>query len=207
MAEQAIEPQATPEAQAAIEPRATSAQIGVRFAIVAFLIALDLWSKSAVFEWLQSRPPPEGMAYDTHGHHRYPIFGEWFGFMLSWNPGMAWGFDKLPTWLLVGGRCGAVAFLAWLVARSSPARRAMTAALVLILSGAAGNLYDNLFMEPRRQGARFGEVRDFLDVYFTGFNWHFPTFNVADACITVGAVFLIGASFLAPKAHADAQRR
>jgi signal peptidase II len=75
----------------------------------------------------------------------------------------------------------------------------MTSALVLILSGAAGNLYDNLFMAPRRPGARFGEVRDFLDVYFPVWDWHFPTFNVADACITVGAVLLIASSLLAPK--------
>ena len=203
MAATSSELQATAEAQPALEPRATSAQLGVRFAVVAFLIALDLWSKSAVFEWLQSRPPPDGMTYDVHGHHRYPVLGDWFGFMLSWNPGMAWGFDKLPTWLLVVGRCGAVAFLAWLVARAPRGWSAMPTALVLILSGAAGNLYDNLFMEPRRAGARFGEVRDFLDVHFTGFDWHFPTFNVADACITVGAVFLIGASFLGPSRGKD----
>lgn len=182
-----------------VDPRPTSTVVALRFAIVAFLIALDLWSKSAVFAWLQSRPPPAGMTYDDHGHHRYELLGEWLSFMLSWNPGMAWGFDKLPTWLLVGGRCGAVVFLGYLTLRSSPARKAMSAALVLILSGAAGNLYDNLFMPPRRVGARFGEVRDFIDVYFASFDWHFPTFNVADACITVGAVLLIGASFFGPR--------
>lgn len=187
-----------------VEPRPTARQVSLRFALVLGLVVADLWSKSAVFAWLQSTPLPAGMSYDDHGHHRYEIFGEWFSFMLSWNPGMAWGFDKLPTWLLVGGRCGAVAFLAWLVARSSPVQRLMTSALVLILSGAAGNLYDNLFMAPRRVGARFGEVRDFLDVYFPVWNWHFPTFNVADACITVGAFFLIGSSLLAPKAKTAA---
>lgn len=203
MAATTSEPQVSAAPRAQLEPRSALSSIGVRFAIVAFLIALDLWSKSAVFEWLQSKPPPEGMTFDSHGHHRYPIFGEWFGFMLSWNPGMAWGFDKLPTWLLVGGRCGAVAFLAWLVARAPRGWGPMPIALVLILSGAAGNLYDNLFMEPRKVGARFGEVRDFLDVYFTGIDWHFPTFNVADACITVGAVFLIGASFFVPSRRND----
>ncbi|MFM7297407.1 MAG: signal peptidase II [Planctomycetota bacterium] len=188
--------------QAGVEPRPRAREIGLRLALVALLVIADLWSKSAVFAWLQSSPLPEGMSYDDHGHHRYKIFGEWFSFMLSWNPGMAWGFDKLPTWLLVGGRCGAVGFLLWLVVRSSPVQRVMTSALVLILSGAAGNLYDNLFMAPRRVGARFGEVRDFLDVYFPVWDWHFPTFNVADACITVGAVLLILSSLLAPRAAA-----
>lgn len=182
-----------------VEPRPTGQQVSLRLALVALLILADLWSKSAVFAWLQSSPLPEGMDYDVHGHHRYRIFGEWFSFMLSWNPGMAWGFDKLPTWLLVGGRCGAVGFLLWLVVRASPAQRLMSSALVLILSGAAGNLYDNLFMAPRRVGARFGEVRDFIDVYFPFWDWHFPTFNVADACITVGAVLLIASSLFAPR--------
>lgn len=182
-----------------VEPRPTGKQVGLRIALVALLVIADLWSKSAVFAWLQSSPAPAGMGYDAHGHHRFPIFGEWFSFMLSWNPGMAWGFDKLPTWLLVGGRCGAVGFLLWLVVRASPAQRLLSSALVLILSGAAGNLYDNLFMAPRRVGARFGEVRDFLDVYFPFWDWHFPTFNVADACITVGAVLLIASSLFAPR--------
>jgi signal peptidase II len=56
--------------------------------------------------------------------------------------------------------------------------------LGLILAGAIGNLYDNFVRADR-------SVRDFL--HFTGawpFAWDFPAFNVADACITVGAVGL-----------------
>ncbi|MCC7013416.1 MAG: signal peptidase II [Planctomycetes bacterium] len=180
-----------------VHPRLS--RVALRLAVVALLIALDLWSKSAVVAWLEASPPPAGMSYDDHGHHRYEIAGEWFAFMISYNPGMAWGFDKLPTWLLVGGRCAAVAFLVWLVVRASPLKRLLSSALVLILAGASGNLYDNLFLEPRRAGARFGEVRDFIDVYFGFANWHFPTFNIADACISVGAVLLLLSSFLEPK--------
>jgi signal peptidase II len=161
--------------------------------IVAILVALDLWSKSAVFAWLLPQPPE--MVPDAHGHLRYPILGEWFTFYLSWNPGMAWGVTVLPPWLLVGGRVAAVCFLAWLLARVPRAKRVLVTALVLILAGAVGNLYDNLFLEPRTPGATFGEVRDFIDVYFAFRDWHFPTFNVADSCITVGAVLLFGSSF------------
>jgi lipoprotein signal peptidase len=32
-------------------------------------------------------------------------------------------------------------------------------------------------------------------VYFGVWNYHFPTFNVADSCITVGAVLLLLTSF------------
>ncbi len=174
---------------------APPASLAARFTVVALLIVADLWSKHAVFAWLGAQPGPDGLGYDAHGHHRFEIFGEWFSFMLSWNPGMAWGFDKLPAWLLVGGRIAAVLFLAWLVARHPKAKRVLGVALVLILAGATGNLYDNLFEAPRRAGATFGEVRDFIDVYFRVWDWHFPTFNVADACISVGAVLLLVTSF------------
>ena len=53
------------------------------------------------------------------------------------------------------------------------------AGLSMILGGAAGNLIDRL---------RLGYVLDYVDVYHGG--WHFWAFNVADASITIGAVFV-----------------
>ncbi|HSQ90603.1 MAG TPA: signal peptidase II, partial [Nitrospiraceae bacterium] len=53
-------------------------------------------------------------------------------------------------------------------------------ALALIFSGALGNLIDRV---------RFGEVIDFLDVFWNHHHW--PAFNVADSAISVGVVFLI----------------
>jgi signal peptidase II len=47
------------------------------------------------------------------------------------------------------------------------------------LAGAAGNLIDRF---------RMGSVVDFLDFYFRGLHW--PAFNVADASITIGVLFL-----------------
>lgn len=52
--------------------------------------------------------------------------------------------------------------------------------LSLILAGALGNLTDRLFR---------GSVIDFLDFYLK--DWHWPFFNVADSCITVGALLLL----------------
>jgi signal peptidase II len=174
-------------------------------AIVAALVALDLWSKAAVFAWLGELPA--GMAADRHGHPRYPLVGEWLAFFLSYNPGMAWGVTALPPWLLVSGRLAAAVFLIALLARHPTRRGWLPAALALILAGALGNLHDNLFLEPRDPGARFGEVRDFIDVYFPIWDWHFPTFNVADACITVGAVLLFGASALGREQAAPVEAR
>jgi len=52
--------------------------------------------------------------------------------------------------------------------------------LALLLAGISGNLCDRL---------RLGFVIDWIDVQFGG--WHYPTFNVADACICIGAGLLL----------------
>lgn len=57
------------------------------------------------------------------------------------------------------------------------------AGLALVVGGALGNIVDRL-----RQGA----VTDFLDLYWQ--DWHWPTFNVADIAITLGALFILVAS-------------
>ncbi|MGQ0812639.1 MAG: signal peptidase II [Nitrospiraceae bacterium] len=60
-----------------------------------------------------------------------------------------------------------------------------------ILGGAMGNLLDRV---------RYGEVIDFLDFYYEIYHW--PAFNVADAAISVGVVFLI-LHFALEKKQAD----
>ena len=56
-------------------------------------------------------------------------------------------------------------------------------ALALVLGGAIGNLGDRVFRAP---GFLRGAVVDFVRV------GSFPTFNVADSAITVGAILLVG---------------
>ena len=51
--------------------------------------------------------------------------------------------------------------------------------LALVLTGAVGNLIDRF---------RLGSVVDFLDVHYRGLHW--PAFNVADSCITIGVLLL-----------------
>ncbi len=51
--------------------------------------------------------------------------------------------------------------------------------LSLISGGAIGNMIDRM---------RFGEVIDFLDVFFK--NYHWPAFNIADSSITTGVFIL-----------------
>lgn len=61
-------------------------------------------------------------------------------------------------------------------------------ALSLVLGGAFGNLCDRIFRAP---GVLRGAVVDFVHV-----GW-WPSFNVADSCISVGAVMLVVAAFRA----------
>jgi signal peptidase II len=63
--------------------------------------------------------------------------------------------------------------------------------LVLVLGGALGNLVDRMLRTP---GFLRGHVVDFVAV-----GW-FPVFNVADSCITIGAILLIVRTLFAPAA-------
>ena len=52
--------------------------------------------------------------------------------------------------------------------------------LILIFSGAIGNLIDRIL---------HGEVIDFVDFFIN--RQHFPAFNIADSCITVGVIMMV----------------
>ncbi|OZC35170.1 signal peptidase II [Marinobacter vinifirmus] len=60
-------------------------------------------------------------------------------------------------------------------------------AIVLILGGAIGNVYDRVV---------HGYVVDFLHFYWQ--DWHFPAFNLADTAITIGAAMMIIDAFRKP---------
>ena len=64
--------------------------------------------------------------------------------------------------------------------RGHGTQKMFSLALSLILGGALGNVIDRLL---------HGYVVDFIQVHYGG--WYFPSFNVADSAITVGAALLI----------------
>ncbi len=70
---------------------------------------------------------------------------------------------------------------------------ASSVGFALVLGGAIGNLYDR---------AVFHYVVDFLEVHIV--HYHFPDFNVADSCISVGAVLLV-AEMIWPSKSASQQ--
>jgi signal peptidase II len=163
-----------------------------RFGWVALLVLFDLWSKDQVFRRLGA---------DAYGDSApEALAGSWLRFATTCNGGAAFGqFAQFP-WVLVIGRAFAVLFLAWLVLRAEPRPRLVLHAMLLVLAGALGNLFDNLWLGCAVRGRDFPlGVRDFLAVWFEpliGVDYHFPAFNVADSCITVGAFAWILSGFL-----------
>ncbi|MBP1684089.1 MAG: lipoprotein signal peptidase [Deltaproteobacteria bacterium] len=85
---------------------------------------------------------------------------------------------RLPFFLMAS--CVAIVVLLMFVRRVQPGQWWLLVALGSILGGALGNLIDRMTS---------GEVTDFLDVYWRDYHW--PTFNVADSCITVGMAILV----------------
>ncbi|HEX8368733.1 MAG TPA: signal peptidase II [Pyrinomonadaceae bacterium] len=117
------------------------------------------------------------------------VIENFLNFSYAQNPGVAFSmFDNGGE----GGRWGLsvvagiaavlVLFYFWRIPRTNDR---LLSALALLLAGIAGNLTDRL---------RLGFVIDFIDVQFG--SWHYPTFNVADAAICVGAGLLIIDLFL-----------
>lgn len=103
----------------------------------------------------------------------------------SRNAGAAFGM--LPTWtvgLIVAGVLIIVILV--LYGRTVAGCRPLWVGLALQVGGAVGNLIDRVFRGPE---LLHGRVVDYIDVQITRtYTW--PTFNIADICITVGAVLI-----------------
>jgi signal peptidase II len=101
------------------------------------------------------------------------------------NTGAAFGMlneMEFPFKTLVLSLVAAVALggVAWYAATVPLTDRLARFGIAGVLGGAIGNLIDR---------AKDGYVLDFVDAYWG--TWHFWAFNVADAAISVGVVFMI----------------
>lgn len=106
------------------------------------------------------------------------------------NAGAAFSFlagaSGWQRWFFVGLGLVATVFIVWML-RQHGGQRLFSLALALILGGALGNVIDRLL---------HGHVIDFLQFHW-GFlspmfaGGYFPSFNIADSAITVGAILLI----------------
>jgi signal peptidase II len=71
-------------------------------------------------------------------------------------------------------------FIISLLRRLADRQTGLITALTFVLGGAIGNFIDRVF---------YGEVIDFLDVYWRTYHW--PAFNIADSFITIGVAIAI----------------
>lgn len=119
-------------------------------------------------------------AYRLHDATQITSF---FNIVRAHNTGAAFSFlaqaGGWQRWFFTGFGLLAAAFIVWQL-RAHPGQRLFAFSLATILGGAVGNVVDRLM---------HGYVVDFLDFHWAA--WHFPSFNIADSAITVGAVCLV----------------
>ncbi len=150
-------------------------------------IGLDQVTKAIVVATVEGKPPVR-------------LIGGVLTVNVSRNSGTAFSFAPAATVLFT---CLAVAVSAAIVAKARRLRSAgWAAALGLLLAGAVGNLCDRLTRAP---GIGRGAVVDFIDLQ------HFATFNIADSCLTCGAVLAVllslGGILMTGQSSGDAGRR
>lgn len=113
-----------------------------------------------------------------------------FNFIYKENPAAAFSLTQsLPAWfrkpmLIFISILATIFFLIWYF-RMKIADGLLLGSFSFILAGALGNLADRI---------RLGYVIDFLDVHAGMFGYphlHWPTFNVADSLIVIGAIGVI----------------
>ena len=111
------------------------------------------------------------------------LITSFFNIVRAHNTGAAFSFladaGGWQRWLFTGIGVAATIFIVWQL-RAHPGQKLFSFALSSILGGAVGNVVDRLM---------HGYVVDFLQFHYAG--WYFPSFNLADSAITVGAACLI----------------
>lgn len=148
--------------------------------VALLVVAADQATKWAIVEWVQlyGKVPINSFINLTHQQNT----GAAFSFLAGASGWQRWFFIVLAT-----GVSAVIATWLWRIRTEGPL--VLMAGLALVLGGAVGNLIDR---------ARLGFVTDFIQVWFG--NWAFPSFNVADAAISVGAgLLIIDALFLGGK--------
>lgn len=148
--------------------------------VAAVVVVLDQASKWAIVEWipLYDKVPLNSFLNLTHQQNS----GAAFSFLANAGGWQRWFFVMLATVV-----SAVIAVWIWRIRLES--QTVLSAGLALVLGGAVGNLIDRILL---------GHVTDFIQVWFG--SWAFPSFNVADAGISVGAALLIiDALFLSGK--------
>lgn len=141
----------------------------MKWMFLLFLLGLDIVTKILTVHYI---PPIEMGSYPFGGIGIFSLGGITFSLNYVVNTGAAWGLFAGYSGLLFALRVLIIAGLFFFVPKKFP--------IWLVLTGAIGNVIDYCV---------YGHVIDFL--HFTFWGYSFPLFNVADSCITIGALFLL----------------
>ncbi|MBI5271112.1 MAG: lipoprotein signal peptidase [Burkholderiales bacterium] len=99
------------------------------------------------------------------------------------NTGAAFSFlagaSGWQRWFFIALGLGASALIVWML-KKHPGQRLFCFAVTMILGGALGNVIDRML---------HGYVVDFIQLHYAG--RAFPSFNLADSAITLGAICLV----------------
>lgn len=150
--------------------RSSTAKGRIFWPVAAAVVISDLVTKTVAAGELFPRGIPRA------------VFGDVVRLTLVYNPGAAFGFDLGPfsRWIFLALTVGALIILAMLYKSTSPGDIYRTLAIALVCGGAVGNLIDRIW---RPLG-----VVDFIDIGVGNMRW--PTFNVADMAVSMGAFLL-----------------
>jgi signal peptidase II len=143
---------------------------GVLFsAVIALVVLVDVVSKAMAVRLLHADP--------------IRVIGDVVRVTLVYNRGAAFGINvgEYSRWVFLALTVGALVILFRLYRATRPGDQWRTLALALVCGGAFGNLIDRV--SPYRKS-----VVDFIDVGVGQTRW--PTFNVADMAVSVGAILL-----------------
>ena len=140
--------------------------------IAAFALALDQATKAVMLGIMQ---PPRIIPVT-------PFFNLTLGFNEGASFGMLGGLMQGRPWAMIALTGLITALIAVLALRAPTATERV--GFSLIVGGSLGNIIDRI---------RQGGVTDFLDFYWK--DWHWPTFNMADVTIFVGAILIMSTAF------------
>jgi signal peptidase II len=149
----------------------TNARFAMWMVVTIVVVVADQLTKWAIVEWVPLYDKVPLNSFINLTHQKNP--GAAFSFLADAGGWQRWFFVALASAV-------SIVIAVWLWRIRKDGQTVLSAGLALVLGGAIGNLIDRILL---------GHVTDFIQVWFG--SWAFPSFNIADAGISVGAAFLI----------------
>lgn len=150
--------------------------------VIVVVLVLDVITKAIAERALAPRGVP------------HEIIGDWIRLTLVYNTGAAFGISLgvYSRWLFLALAIIALVILGRLYRQTPDHDRFRIASIALVCAGAVGNVIDRI-RHPMG-------VVDFIDIGIGAHRW--PTFNVADMAVSVGAFMLAWSLWAEDRARA-----